>query len=76
MKTKAHDPAEIVDRLRTAIINDGRTHYAIAKDAGIEPDILDRFQTGRDIYLTTAAKIAIALGVDLIASPRKRKRVS
>lgn len=69
------DPLALVQRLRDAIAEDGRTHYAIAKAAGIEPDILDRFTGGRDVYLTTAAKIALVVGMDLVPIKKGRRRV-
>jgi hypothetical protein len=71
------DPSAVTDQLRAAIAADGRTHYAIAKAAGIEPDILDRFAQGRDVYLTTASKIAAAVGLELVSAKRRnRRRVS
>jgi hypothetical protein len=69
------DPLALVQRLRDAVAEDGRTHYAIAKAAGIEPDILDRFASGRDLYLTTAAKIALVVGLDLVPIKKGRRRV-
>ncbi len=63
--------------LRTAIIESGLTHYRIAKDAGISPDVVTRFVTGaRDVTLTSAAKVAHVLGLELKrpgrSSPAKR----
>ena len=55
----------IVDQLKDAIRKSDRTHYAIAKRAGITTDMVDRFMTGRDIRISTAAKIAKALGLEL-----------
>ena len=53
---------QLKDRIRLC----GKTHYRIAKDADISPDIIDRFMSGeRDIRLVTAAKIAEALGMEL-----------
>ena len=40
---------------KTAIVGSGLTHYRIAKDAGVKPDILDRFVSGeREVRLQTA----------------------
>jgi hypothetical protein len=70
------NPLDLVQRLRDAVAADGRTHYAIAKAAGIAPDILDRLASGRDVYLTTAAKIALVVGLDLVPVKRTRGRRS
>ena len=56
----------IIDALRAAIRQSGQTHYRIAKNAGIGPEMIDRFMSSkRDIRLATAAKIAEALGLEL-----------
>jgi DNA-binding phage protein len=57
--------------LKKAIKQSGKTHYRIAADAGIRPAIIDRFMSGeRDMRLTTAAKVATALG--LVLSNRRK----
>ena len=59
--------------LRAAIVESGLTHYRIAKDAGVSPDVITRFVTGeRDIRLGTAAKVAAALGLELKRPGRSR----
>jgi plasmid maintenance system antidote protein VapI len=64
----------IADVLRNAIRESGLTHYRIAKDAGIKPDMIDRFVFGkRDLRLGTAAKIADVLGLELVKRNSKRK---
>ena len=56
--------------LREAIVQDGRSHYAIGKAAGVEPNVIDRFISGeRDIRLATAAKIAAAVCFSLVPVP-------
>ena len=65
---------DLATQLREAIAEDARTHYAIAKDAGVEPDALYRFVAGKDLYLGTVSKIATVLGLQL--APVKRKRVT
>lgn len=68
------DSVELVDALKRAIIDSGLTHYRIAKDAGVTPDVIDRFVRGeRDLRLETAGKIAAVLGMAL--KPRGRKPV-
>lgn len=52
--------------LRKAIVDSGITHYAIAKQAGISPVVLDRFKTGKTITLATASKITAILGFGLM----------
>lgn len=60
--------AGLAEQLRAAIIGSGLTHYRIAKDAGIKPDILDRFVSGeRDVRLQTAEKIGRVLGITRLA---------
>ncbi len=62
----AKKPVTIADQLLAAIQASGETHYAIGKRAGLAPDQIDRFVSGeRDIRLSTAAKIAQALGLTL-----------
>jgi hypothetical protein len=63
---------DLAEQLRTAIAADGRTHYAIAKDAGVEPDLIYRFVDGKDLRFSSVAKIAAAL--DLQLAPVKRRR--
>lgn len=66
----------IADQLKQTIRDSGQTHYRIAKNAGIDPGIIDRFVSGeRDLRLETAAKIAAALDLELhpISQPKKGK---
>lgn len=72
--TNELDPEGLTRRLREAIAADGRTHYSLAKAAKMEPDIIDRFVAGKDVYLSTAAKLAAVLNLDLVPSKRIRKR--
>lgn len=65
---------DLATQLREAIAEDARTHYALAKDAGVEPDALYRFMAGKDLYLGTVSKIATVLGLQLV--PVRRKRVA
>ena len=58
---------DISDTFKAAIKASGKTHYRIAKVAGIKPAIIDRFMSGeRDLRLATAAKIAEVLGLELV----------
>jgi plasmid maintenance system antidote protein VapI len=60
----------ICDQLRQAILESGKTHYRIGKDAGVKPEIVTRFvRRQRDIRAETFAKIALVLGMELL--PKK-----
>jgi plasmid maintenance system antidote protein VapI len=57
----------LTEALKAAIRDSGLSHYRIAKNAGMQPAMVDRFMAGtRDLTLTSAAKIADALGMVLI----------
>jgi hypothetical protein len=66
-------PQLIDSTLRKAIKASGQTHYAIGQKAGVAPSQIDRFMMPaddprhRDLRLTTAARIAAALGMGLTA---------
>ncbi len=64
-------------QLKDAITDSGRTHYAIGKEAGIRPDLLDRFMSGeRDLRLATAGKIAAVLGYVLTKTESEKPALS
>lgn len=64
----------ISDQLRAAVearIGHGWTMYRVAKAAGITPAMLSRFlKDGLDLRLSTAAKLAAVLGLEL--RPQKK----
>lgn len=63
---KRKAPAGIDEQLRQAIIASNLTSYRLGADAGIRPEIIDRFVgRQRDIRMATASKIATALGLAL-----------
>ena len=71
---KPKKPMPIDAALRKAIKASGSTHYIIGKVAGVAPSVIDRFMAPaddklrhRDIRLATAAKLATALGLELVA---------
>ena len=67
------DETALVVALREAITEAGRTHYAIAKEAGITPEILDRFVRGdRGMTLATAGKVADVLGYELTKAVKNK----
>src|SRR3954470_21117588 len=61
------------NRLREVIKNRGMTAYGLAKDADLDPGIVQRFLTGRrDIRLETADRLVAALGLKLVESAKGR----
>ena len=58
-------PMSLTDRLRAAIKKDGRTQYAIAKEAGVARIMLSRFIHGKSITVETFEKIARVVGLNL-----------
>lgn len=69
--TTSSPPRAITDALAEAIQRSGKTHYALAKEAGIRPQMLDYFMAGeRSLRLETVDKLADAL--DLTLRPRSR----
>jgi hypothetical protein len=67
-------PDEMAQQLRDAIVEDGRSHYAIAKAAGVDPDVLDRFARGKDLYFSTACKILAAINMEIRPAPKRGRR--
>jgi len=64
---KKSEPLTVLDQLRRAVEADGRTQYAVARSAGIKPELLYRFMSkGRDIRGATIAKLCQALGLVLV----------
>jgi hypothetical protein len=70
--TMAKKPTMIDKALKAAIRNSGRTYYDVGRAAGVAPSVILRFmsddpQAGRggDLRLSTAAKLAAELGLQL-----------
>src|SRR3954447_8621695 len=60
------------NRLREIIRARGMTAYGLARDADLDPGIVQRFLTGRrDIRLETADRLVAALGLKLVESGAK-----
>ena len=69
----AEEQGYLEKRLREAIRRSGLTGYRLAKDSGVPQPVLSRFINGRrGITLTTASKLAVALGLEL--KPRRKPR--
>jgi len=65
---------DIEDQLRRAIVESPITQYKLAQVSGIDKGILSRFIRGeRTITLTTAARLAEALDLELRPAMRPRK---
>lgn len=73
-------PQTIDDALKAAIRKSGLTHYALGKAASVDPSVIDRFmvepgagERGGDLRLSTAARLASALGLELRPAAGRRK---
>lgn len=61
--------ADIAQQLAGALdraVKGDQTLYAIAKAAGLKPELLYRFVRGGDLRLKSAAKLAAVLGLELV----------
>ncbi len=57
----------IVDQLRRAMADCGRSEYAVAKGSGVSQSVVNRFVHGeRGISFETAAKLCAFLELDLV----------
>jgi transcriptional regulator with XRE-family HTH domain len=72
MKTKTRksgsgpDHRTVGHQLRQAITEDGRTAFALGRDAEVDPGMIQRFLNGeRGLTLATVDKLALALGLRL-----------
>lgn len=67
-------PELLTDALKRAIRESGLTHYRISQLSGVSSPILDRFMSGQrdNITISTAAKIADALGLQWVTPKRKK----
>ena len=69
----AKKPKDIEEQLRQAIINSGMTRYRLSKLTGVDDAVLCNFVNyKRSLTMTTAAKLAKALGLEL--RPKKKGR--
>jgi hypothetical protein len=61
------------DVLRKAIRQSKRTHYSLAKQAGMQPSVIDRFMAGRDINVATAGKLTRIFDLRLVPKQGSKK---
>src|SRR3954451_14921881 len=62
----------LTNRLREIIKGRGLTAYGLARDADLDPGVVQRFVSGRrDIRLETADRLVAALGLKLVESGSK-----
>ncbi len=60
------DIKTVIQNALTKAESEGRTLYAVAKAAGLKPELLYRFVAGeRDLRLSSATKLCAALGLEL-----------
>lgn len=68
----ARKTSTVSGQLRSAILESGLTHYALGKQAGVAPNVLDRFMSGeRGLSIGTIDKLCQCLGLDLVKTRRK-----
>jgi len=70
---KWKDEQDIETQLRQAIINSGFSRYKLSQMTGVPESVLCTFVNGkRSITMTTAAKLAKALGLELKSKRKGR----
>jgi plasmid maintenance system antidote protein VapI len=70
---KWNDKKDIELQLRRAIINSELTRYRLSQITGVPESVLCTFVSGkRSITMTTAAKLAKALGLELKSTRKGR----
>ncbi len=66
---------DLVETLKFAIANSGKSRYAIAQESEVSEAVLSRFVSGeRGITLETASKLSAVLGLSLVAPMMKRRK--
>jgi len=57
----------LIEALRSAILDSGKTRYAVAKESRVPFSVVNRFVAGeRDIQLKTAAALFEVLGLEVV----------
>lgn len=71
------EATDLENALRAAIVADGRTLYAIAKEAGLKQIQVARFVKGeRTIGLPIAGRLCAVLGLELGAVSKPKRKGS
>lgn len=77
MKNPEKTEYPLIREIRSAIADDGRTTYALAKDSGVDEASIRRFVSReRSLSLESADRLACALGLALVRKGRGRKVAS
>ena len=67
---------DVVEELKRAIAQDGRSFNQLGRDAAIDPGQISRFVRGmRDLSLSAAGRVCRALGLELRPKGKKRGEV-
>lgn len=70
--TYRHRTIDLVQQLRTELVNSGFSMYELARRAGVPYASVHGFvRDGRDMALSTAAKLCAVLHLGLRRTPRK-----
>jgi hypothetical protein len=74
-KALATDRRAVSYQLREAILASGSTAYRLGQSAGVDPGIIQRFVNDeRSLTLPTLDRVALALGLRLVETGRRRGR--
>jgi transcriptional regulator with XRE-family HTH domain len=73
-RSRSRPDPTLAEQLRELIVDSGITFYALAESCGIDRGAISRFVAGeRDLCLTSAGRIAEALGVEPLRVARGRR---
>ncbi len=69
------DMSKILDTIKQAILDNGQSRYAIARESGLSEAALSRLMSGkRGLSIDATEKLADTLDLDIIIRPRKGRR--
>lgn len=77
-KARSSRALDLVGLIRDEFARSGRTVHDVATAAGISPSVLHRLITRErsDVYSATAAALLHALGLRVVAAPRRSPRAA
>jgi len=65
----------LVDRMRDAITESGKTRYRIAQESGVAESVLSRLMSGeRGLSVDVLERLADCLGLEVVIRPKRSKR--